>query len=182
MDVNSTSKEGYSLLMEAAREGHLEVIRLLLDRKVKVNQRNAVNEDAMMLAAFKGQLETVKLLQSKGGEINKDGWTALHYAAFQGQTPVAKYLIDNKADINAKAPNGVTPLMAAARNGHYEVDQVAPPPGRGSEPQERCRRNGTAVGGEAGEHRYRATIEEGGGDGISTSDAPPAPDSVYHLT
>ncbi|MET0679876.1 MAG: ankyrin repeat domain-containing protein, partial [Burkholderiales bacterium] len=66
MDANSTNQQGYSVLMEAAREGHTEVVALLLDRKAKVNQRNAVGETALMLAAFKGNLETVRLLGSRG--------------------------------------------------------------------------------------------------------------------
>ena len=115
MDPDSTNQQGYSVLMEAAREGHVEVVGLLLDRKAKVNQRNAVGETALMLAAFKGNLETVQLLHARGGAINTTGWTALHYAAFQGQTAVAKYLLDNRAEIDARAPNGITPLMAGVR-------------------------------------------------------------------
>ena len=121
MDPNSTNKEGYSALMEAAREGHVEVVELLLDRKAKVNQQNAVGETAVMLAAFKGHLGTVRLLHRRGAELKTSGWTALHYAAFQGSAPVAKYLLDNKADVNAKAPNGITPLMSAVRNSHEDV-------------------------------------------------------------
>jgi hypothetical protein len=74
-----------------------------------------------MLAAFKGNVEAVRLLHGRGGEINSNGWTALHYAAFQGQTGVAKYLLDNKAEVDARAPNGITPLMAGVRNGHTDV-------------------------------------------------------------
>ncbi len=118
MDPDSTNQQGYSVLMEAAREGHVEVIALLLDRKAKVNQRNAVGETALMLAAFKGNVEAVRLLHGRGAEINSAGWTALHYAAFQGQTGAAKYLLDNKAQVDARAPNGITPLMAGVRNGH----------------------------------------------------------------
>jgi ankyrin repeat protein len=77
-----------------------------------------------MLAAFRGSLEIVRLLHGRGGEINSSGWTALHYAAFQGQTTVVKYLLENKAEVDARAPNGVTPLMAAVRNGHVDVAKL----------------------------------------------------------
>ena len=92
---------------------------MLLDRKAKVNQRNAVSEDAMMLAAFKGQLETVRLLRSKGGDINKAAGLRFITPRSRARPRSAKYLIDNKAEIDAEAPNGVTPLMAAVRNGHW---------------------------------------------------------------
>jgi ankyrin repeat protein len=121
MDPNSTNQQGYSVLMEAAREGHTEMVLLLVDRKARLNQRNAVGETALMLAAFKGNLDSVKLLHGRGGELTNPGWTALHYAAFQGQTAVAKYLLENQANVNARAPSGITPLMAGARNGHYDV-------------------------------------------------------------
>jgi ankyrin repeat protein len=83
-----------------------------------------VGETALMLAAFKGNVEAVRLIHSRGGEINTPGWAPLHYAAFQGQTPVAKYLLDNKAQIEARAPNGITPLMAAVRNGHLDTAKL----------------------------------------------------------
>lgn len=124
MDPNSTDREGYSLLMLAAREGHISIVRLLLNHKVKVDQQNPVGETAVMLAAFKGHLETVKLIHARGAVLRQSGWTALHYAAFQGHAAIARYLIDSKADVNARAPNGATPLMLAARNGHRDVVQV----------------------------------------------------------
>ena len=52
MDASSTNKEGYSILMIAAREGDIEMVRLLLDRKAKVDQRTPSNETAIMFAAM----------------------------------------------------------------------------------------------------------------------------------
>ncbi len=124
MDPNSTNQQGYSVLMEAGREGHTEMVLLLVDRKAKVNQRNAVGESALMLAAFKGALDTVKLLHARGAEINLPGWTPLHYCAFQGHAAVCQYLLDSKAEVDAKAPNGMTPLMAAVRSGHVDAVKV----------------------------------------------------------
>jgi ankyrin repeat protein len=51
MDASSTNKEGLSLVMVAAREGDIEIVRLLLDRKARVNQRTPSNETAIMFAA-----------------------------------------------------------------------------------------------------------------------------------
>jgi ankyrin repeat protein len=121
MDANSTTQEGQSLLMIAARQGDVGMVRLLLDRKANPNQRTPTNETAIMFAAFQGQGETVKLLHSRGAAVNKDGWTPLHYAAFQGHLAICRYLLENKAEINAPAPNGATALMLAARNEHPAV-------------------------------------------------------------
>jgi ankyrin repeat protein len=40
MDPSSTDKQGNTLLIYAAREGHIELVRLLLDRKANVNARH----------------------------------------------------------------------------------------------------------------------------------------------
>jgi ankyrin repeat protein len=96
-----------------------------------------------MLAAFRGNLEAVRVLQGRGGEINNPGWTALHYAAFQGQTAVAKYLLDNRAEVNARAPNGITPLMAAVRNGHLDTAKLLL--SQGADPSAKNDAGGTAL-------------------------------------
>jgi ankyrin repeat protein len=120
MDPNSSDPEGRTLLMRAAWEAQDDLIKVLLERKARVDQRNARGETAIMMAAFRGHLDTVKLLHGRGASIAGPGWTPLHYAAFNGSTPVVKYLLDSRADIDARAPNGATALMFAARGGHLE--------------------------------------------------------------
>ena len=53
--------------------------------------------------------DAVKLLASAGAdihEVNHDGWTALHAAAFAGHGTVVQYLIDQGASINQKTKYG----------------------------------------------------------------------------
>ena len=52
---------------------------------------------------------------------NSDGWTALHYAAANGQDNIAKFLIDHGVDLNATNEDGWTALHLLARNGHYST-------------------------------------------------------------
>ena len=77
-----------------------------------------------MMAAFRGHLDTVKLLHSRGAVLEAPGWTPLHYASFNGNTAVVKYLLDNRVDIDARAPNGATALMFASRGGHMETAKL----------------------------------------------------------
>jgi ankyrin repeat protein len=66
--------------MRATINGHIETVKLLLDKGANVNARNAVAETALTHASQKGNTEIVKLLLSKGADVNaKDdaGWTAL---------------------------------------------------------------------------------------------------------
>jgi len=48
-------------------------------------------------------------------------WTPLHYSAQFGQLSVVEYLVNQKADINAKNKDDLTPLHLAAANGHLSV-------------------------------------------------------------
>ena len=64
------------------------------------------------------------LFRSRGAQVNKTGWTPLHYAVTGGKTKVAQWLLEQKADINALSPNGTTPLMMAAHYGNPEVTRL----------------------------------------------------------
>jgi ankyrin repeat protein len=72
-----------------------------------------------------GDLEKVKALLKKNPDLvlSKDdiGATPLHYAAQYGQNNVAELLLNNKADVNAKAKSLVTPLHLAAQRGYQEM-------------------------------------------------------------
>jgi ankyrin repeat protein len=70
-----------------------------------------------MLAAIKGHLELCRLLIERDADVNKTGWTPLHYAASGGKAEVVQLLLDHYAYVDAESPNGTTPLMMAAMYG-----------------------------------------------------------------
>ena len=74
-----------------------------------------------MIAAFNGEVAAANRLIDKGAEINRPGWTALHYAAASGSLPITRKLLEHAAYIDAESPNKTTPLMMAARAGHEKV-------------------------------------------------------------
>lgn len=118
---DTTDQEGNTLLMLAARGGHVPVLSFLLSRKAAVNARSRYGDTALMAASLKGQLEAAKVLLANGAEINPPGWTPLHYAAFEGRAQMVTFLLDKGANKNAIAPNEFTPLMLAVRNGHEDA-------------------------------------------------------------
>ena len=85
--------------------------------KTDLNALSAQGESPLMLASLKGQLELVEKMVKKGADINKTGWTPLHYAASAGQVKVISLLLENHAYIDAESPNGSTPLMLASMYG-----------------------------------------------------------------
>ena len=116
-DVDTTDKEGNSLLMLAAKEGRVNAVKLLLKSRAKVNARNEFGETALMLAAIQGHLDIARELLQHGAQVNRAGWTPLMYAATKGNVEIARLLIAYGAQINAAADNGITALMMAAREG-----------------------------------------------------------------
>ena len=122
--VDAIVRDGWTALMHAARDGHTEVVKLLIDNGADLNHKNNGGVTALRTAAREGRTEVVKLLIDNGADQNikdVDGWTALMYAAWNGSTEVVKLLIDNGADLNHKNNFGETALMYASIYGHTEV-------------------------------------------------------------
>lgn len=121
-DPNTVSPEGVPGLMLALREPSLQVAALLANwPQTRVEFRNDKDESPLMLAALKGYLPLVKKLLDRDADVNKTGWTPLHYAATGGHVAVMEHLLDHSAYIDAESPNGSTPLMMAAMYGSPEA-------------------------------------------------------------
>jgi len=63
LDVNTKTSEGITALMYAAKGGHAEVVRVLLDRNADANAKDKDGKTALMLAEEEGHTEIVKLLK-----------------------------------------------------------------------------------------------------------------------
>lgn len=114
-DPNVPDPKGQFGLVLALREKALKATEALLDSpRTKVEVRTAADENPLMFAALNGQLEVARKLVEKGADVNKPGWTPLHYAATRGHVAVMNLLLDNHAYIDAASPNNTTPLMMAA--------------------------------------------------------------------
>ena len=117
-DANTVDPGGQTGLTLALREPSLESALVLIEwPNTNVNKMNLQGESALMLAALKGQTNLAEKLIAKNADINKTGWTPLHYAASSGQVALITLLLENSAYIDAESPNGTTPLMMAARYG-----------------------------------------------------------------
>lgn len=117
-DPNTPDPKGQNGLYLALREPSLKAAQVLIDwPKTDVNILNAKGESPLMLAALKGQQDLVEKLIKKGADVNKTGWTPLHYAATSGHLAIISLLLENSAYIDAESPNATTPLMMAAMYG-----------------------------------------------------------------
>jgi ankyrin repeat protein len=143
-DVDSPNGEGETVLMTVARTGRIEAARLLLRRGANPNARERWGDQtALMWAAAQCQPEMIRLLLDHGAAVDlrgavrdwqrrvtaeprpKDmshgGFTALLYAAREGCVAGARELLKRKADINLGDPDGVTPLVMALMNIHWDL-------------------------------------------------------------
>ena len=80
-----------AILGEAARQGNLELVRLLCQEGAEVDY------------------------------VDDEGWTALQVAASEGHISIAEYLLDNNADISHEGNLDRSPIAVAARAGSTEL-------------------------------------------------------------
>lgn len=129
MDPNAKNPiGGEPALVLAVREGATRVFDLLLAQPGTDVEANALNGNtALMMAAFKHNKPALMALLNKGAAVDRDGWTALHYAAASGDAEITRILLQRGARIDAVSPlasGQYTPLMLAAREGRYSTAQL----------------------------------------------------------
>lgn len=121
-DPNTLDESGRPALLIALQTPSPKTAEALIRvPQTQVELRNDKDESPLMMAALRGQKALVELLIWRDADVNKTGWTPLHYAASGGHADIAQILLDHSAYIDAESPNGTTPLMMAAMYGTPEV-------------------------------------------------------------
>jgi ankyrin repeat protein len=146
-DPNFKTPNGETPIMAAARSGKVDAAKTLLDAGADINAKETWGEQsALMWAAAQKQADMVKFLASNGAnlndhgkinqwerkviqeprpkDMNKGGFTALHYAAREGCTLCVQYLLAAKADPDSEDPDRETPLLLALENLHFDTAAV----------------------------------------------------------
>jgi len=145
----SPNLDGETVLMVAIKTGEFPIVDMLIKAGANVNVSEKFhNQTPLMYAAdaSKNAGEMVKLLLSKDASVTPralysdwpsqitsepraqyrpvGGLTALLYAARGGCLDCVEAMIGAGANVNTPTPEGVTPLMTALDNDHYEVAKL----------------------------------------------------------
>lgn len=99
---------GSTPLLFAARQGHVDSARALLDAGANVNDTAAAGTSALVIAAHSDHGAMATLLLSRGADPNAAGagYTALHAAVLRGNRELVAALLDKGADPNAVITHG----------------------------------------------------------------------------
>ena len=114
-DPNTPNEKGDAgILVALQSEAPKSALLLAQSPQTNVNVQNQLGETPLMLAAINNQLDLAKVLIARGADVNRVGWTPLHYAASKGHREMMRLLLENDAYIDSESANGTTPLMMAA--------------------------------------------------------------------
>jgi uncharacterized protein len=143
-DPNAPASDGMTPLMIVARSTNVQAAKLLLDHGANVNAKESQKDQtALMWAAAQKQGAMVKLLVSYKAEVNArtrideniaqvsaepragyrsyGGLSALLYASREGCIACVQALKEGGANLNQADPEGVTPLIIAIWNAHFDT-------------------------------------------------------------
>jgi ankyrin repeat protein len=97
-DPNTVNNKGVPALILAAQANSWKSTAVIArDKQTKLNVTNQNDENALMLAAINNEFDIAQLLVQKGADVNKQGWTPLHYASSKGHIQIMRLLIENEA-------------------------------------------------------------------------------------
>jgi len=120
--VDEKGRSGFFLALQVES---WEAARTIAEHPAfEIERLNSGGETPLMVAALRGQLQLCRNLIARGAQVNRPGWTALHYAATTDEPELITLLLDHYAYIDAESPNRTTPLMMAARYGSYRGFRV----------------------------------------------------------
>jgi ankyrin repeat protein len=146
-DPNFKTPNGETPLMAVARTGKIDAAKALLAAGADINAKETWGEQsALMWAAAQSQADMVKFLASNGAnlndhgkvnqwerkiiqeprpkDMNKGGFTPLHYAAREGCAACVQNLLAAGADPDSEDPDRETPLLLALENLHFDTAAV----------------------------------------------------------
>ncbi|XP_057617628.1 cortactin-binding protein 2 isoform X2 [Chionomys nivalis] len=123
LDINYSCEDGHSALYSAAKNGHTDCVRLLLNAEARVDAADKNGFTPLCAAAAQGHFECIELLTAYDANINHaaaGGQTPLYLACKNGNKECIKLLLKAGADRSIKTRDGWTPIHAAVDTGNVD--------------------------------------------------------------
>uniref|UniRef100_A0A0N4ZQ68 ANK_REP_REGION domain-containing protein n=1 Tax=Parastrongyloides trichosuri TaxID=131310 RepID=A0A0N4ZQ68_PARTI len=118
------NSNGETLLIVAARCGHTDIVRKLVEDS-DIDETDNEGWSALLNASQNGYTEICDILLQNGGSIELSdlmGWTPLMWAVYNNHIDTVKLLLENKAHPNVvDEEDGLTPLILASGRGYEEI-------------------------------------------------------------
>ncbi|KAK3583377.1 hypothetical protein CHS0354_040339 [Potamilus streckersoni] len=118
-------KNGWTAIHYAAAGGSAPVIEALIQAGLDLNARTNDNKNVLHIAAHHDNLSIIKYLMENNPSLalqnDKNGWTAIHYAAARGSAPVIEALIQAGLDLNARTNDNKHVLHIAAHHDNLSI-------------------------------------------------------------
>ncbi|MBQ2380787.1 MAG: ankyrin repeat domain-containing protein [Akkermansia sp.] len=118
-DVNAANERGDTALMRAAQRGRLDMVQVLLAADANPNAQDKRGWTALMgtcVSKYTRNTAIARALVAAGAQLelkNKQGFTALSYAAQSDKYDHVEYLLAAGADVNSEDGYGRSVLMRA---------------------------------------------------------------------
>ncbi|XP_068455425.1 ankyrin repeat and death domain-containing protein 1B-like [Clinocottus analis] len=129
LNANARNVDNRTALHYAVAGKNKEAVQLLLQRRVKVDQRDKHGVAPIHLAAWFGSLDIMKLLVQAGAEQkveNEEGLNILHCAAINNHTEIAEYIINDlqMKELDKDDQSGHRAFALAADHGCLEMMDI----------------------------------------------------------
>ena len=126
MDADARDGYGMTALMWAVGHGCVEIAESLLQYGADIEARNDLLSVVSIEKLETGKSDYWSIIDQMGMlEASKHhGWSALAWAARNGQTESVSLLLDRGANINAITKDGFTALVHAISNKHTETSHL----------------------------------------------------------
>jgi ankyrin repeat protein len=130
-DLHAKDRGGRTVLMYAAKGGHPEVVRRILDRKADIEEEDNQGETALYHAAREGRATVIDLLAGAGARVNRTSRsyeTPLMVAAQAGQSAAIAALLRAGAKpnlMNEHNKNWTAMMYAAKGTSNAVIDELA---------------------------------------------------------
>uniref|UniRef100_A0A8C5ER72 E3 ubiquitin-protein ligase MIB2 n=1 Tax=Gouania willdenowi TaxID=441366 RepID=A0A8C5ER72_GOUWI len=126
-DKVDIKNQGKTALQVAAHQGHMEVVKALLQANSSIEVKDEDGDTALHYTAFGNQADIARFLLSKGANVNllnNSMCTALHIAVNKGFTDVVRVLTEHSADVNLQDSYGDTPLHDAIAKDFRSIIEI----------------------------------------------------------